>query len=167
MVPNMIRCSSAPAKDPMDSPVDKVKASLLAEYERVGRVDIAAWVGRYPEYRDEIIDFWMWAKGTPREADMKVGPFPALDTDVTESTFRDACLAVNLGRQWLEAPHDPGAAAVRAIFDELSKDYPKSDDEMISWYRDTGVRLVEYARKTGIFDVPADYKLEVVQTPIG
>ena len=57
----------------------------------------------------------MWAKGTPREADMKVGPFPALDTDVTESTFRDACLAVNLGRQWLEAPHDPGAAAVREM----------------------------------------------------
>src|SRR4029078_12549243 len=58
-----------------------------------------------------------------------------------------------------------GPAAVRAVFDELSKDYPKSDDEMISWYRDTPFRLVEYARKTGIFDVPADYKLEVVQTP--
>ena len=26
-------------------------------------------------------------------------------------------------------------------------------------------RLVDYARKTGVFDVPADYKLEVVQTP--
>jgi hypothetical protein len=54
---------------------------------------------------------------------------------------------------------------VRAVFDELSKDYPKSDAEMISWYRDTAFRLVDYARKTGIFDVPADYKLEVVETP--
>ena len=58
-----------------------------------------------------------------------------------------------------------GPAAVRAVFDELSKDYPKSDAEMVSWYRDTAFRLVDYARKTGIFDVPADYKLEVVETP--
>jgi len=36
---------------------------------------------------------------------------------------------------------------------------------MISWYRDAALRLVEFARKTGLFDVPADYKLEVVETP--
>ena len=35
----------------------------------------------------------------------------------------------------------------------------------MSWYRDAAFRLVEYARKTGLFDVPADYKLEVVETP--
>src|SRR5262245_38468195 len=74
-------------------------------------------------------------------------------------------LARKIGTQhnW-KLPAD-GPAAVRAVFDELSKDYPKSDEEMISWYRDSAFRLVEYARKTGIFDVPADYKLEVVQTP--
>lgn len=60
---------------------------------------------------------------------------------------------------------DDGPAAVRAVFDDLSKDYPKSDTEMIGWYKDAAFRLVEYARKTGIFDVPADYKLEVVETP--
>jgi uncharacterized protein (DUF885 family) len=60
---------------------------------------------------------------------------------------------------------EAGEMAVRAVFDELSKDYPKSDDEMVSWYRDTAFRLVDYARKTGIFDVPADYKLDVVETP--
>ena len=74
-------------------------------------------------------------------------------------------LAKKIGAQhkW-KLPSD-GPSAVRAVFDELSKDYPKSDEEMISWYRDTGVRLVDYARKSGIFDVPADYKLDVVQTP--
>jgi uncharacterized protein (DUF885 family) len=56
-------------------------------------------------------------------------------------------------------------AAVRAVFDELSKDYPKSEAEMVSWYRDAAFRLVDYARKTGIFDVPADYKLDVTETP--
>jgi uncharacterized protein (DUF885 family) len=66
-------------------------------------------------------------------------------------------------RRKIEAPSGP--ATVRAVFDELSKDFPKSDTEMISWYRDAAFRLVDYARKTAIFDVPADYKLEVVETP--
>jgi uncharacterized protein (DUF885 family) len=58
-----------------------------------------------------------------------------------------------------------GTAAVRAVFDQLSKDYPKSDTEMVAWYRDAAFRLVDFARKTGLFDVPADYKLDVVETP--
>jgi uncharacterized protein (DUF885 family) len=55
--------------------------------------------------------------------------------------------------------------AVRAVMDELGKDYPKTDAEEVNWYKDAAVRLVDYARKTGIFDVPADYKLDVVETP--
>jgi uncharacterized protein (DUF885 family) len=47
----------------------------------------------------------------------------------------------------------------------LSKDYPKSDTEMIAWYRDAAFRLVAFARQTGLFDVPADYKLDVTETP--
>lgn len=58
-----------------------------------------------------------------------------------------------------------GPAAVRAVFDELSKDYPKSDAEMIQWYKDASTRLVDYARRTGLFDVPADYQVEVIETP--
>jgi uncharacterized protein (DUF885 family) len=81
----------------------------------------------------------------------------------TQTQMIDLARTIGAQRNW-KLPVD-GPAAVRAVFDELSKEYPKSDDEMISWYRDTGVRLVDYARKTGFFDVPADYKLEVVQTP--
>jgi uncharacterized protein (DUF885 family) len=55
--------------------------------------------------------------------------------------------------------------AVRAVMDELGKDYPKTDAEEVNWYKDAAVRLVDYARKTGIFDVPGDYKLDVVETP--
>ncbi|HEV2704852.1 MAG TPA: DUF885 domain-containing protein [Pyrinomonadaceae bacterium] len=58
-----------------------------------------------------------------------------------------------------------GEQAVRLVFDELSKDYPKSDAEMVAWYREASFRLVDYGRRTGLFDVPADYKLEVVETP--
>ena len=58
-----------------------------------------------------------------------------------------------------------GGAGVRAVFDELSKDAPKNDEEMVSWYRDTGARIVQYARDTDLFDVPQDYKLDVTVTP--
>ena len=85
---------------------------------------------------------------------------------IVEATQKEMIdLASEIGRShgWMLPAEGP--AAVRAVFDELSKDYPKSDAEMISWYRDAAFRLVDYARKTGIFDVPADYKLEVVETP--
>ncbi len=55
--------------------------------------------------------------------------------------------------------------AVRAVLDKLGDDYPANDAAMIDWYRAAGFRLVDYARKSGLFDVPADYKLDVVETP--
>lgn len=74
-------------------------------------------------------------------------------------------LAREIGkRRNLTLPAD-GNEAVRAVFDELGKDYPKSDAEMVSWYEEAARRLVDYGRKSGVFDVPADYKLEVVETP--
>jgi uncharacterized protein (DUF885 family) len=85
---------------------------------------------------------------------------------IVEATQKQTIeLARQIGRSrgWT-VPAD-GPSAVRAVFDELSKDYPKSDEEMIAWYRDAAFRLVEFARKTGLFDVPADYKLDVAETP--
>jgi uncharacterized protein (DUF885 family) len=74
-------------------------------------------------------------------------------------------LAREIGkRKTMELPED-GQAAVLKVFEELGKDYPKSDAEMVKWYEEAAFRLVEYGRKSGVFDVPADYKLEVVETP--
>jgi uncharacterized protein (DUF885 family) len=74
-------------------------------------------------------------------------------------------LAREIGKKkTMELPED-GNAAVLKVFDELGKDYPKSDAEMVRWYEEAAFRLVEYGRKSGVFDVPADYKLEVVETP--
>lgn len=67
------------------------------------------------------------------------------------------------GKRKIEAANPE--ATVRAVLEELGKDYPKTDAEEVSWYKDEGVKLVEYARKTGLFDVPPDYKLDVVETP--
>jgi uncharacterized protein (DUF885 family) len=85
---------------------------------------------------------------------------------IVEATQKEMVdLAREIGKSHGWSLPAEGPAAVRAVFDELSKDYPKSDAEMISWYRDAAFRLVDYARKTGIFDVPADYKLDVTETP--
>lgn len=83
--------------------------------------------------------------------------------EATQKQMVDLAREIGANHGWTLPAEGP--AAVRAVFDELSKDYPKSDAEMVSWYRDAAFRLVDYARKTGIFDVPADYKLEVVETP--
>ncbi|HEX7614335.1 MAG TPA: DUF885 domain-containing protein, partial [Thermoanaerobaculia bacterium] len=52
-----------------------------------------------------------------------------------------------------------------AVLSVLGNDIPKTDEEMLSWYRDACRRLVDYGRKTGMFDLPADYQLDVVFTP--
>lgn len=59
-----------------------------------------------------------------------------------------------------------GPDAVRAVFDKLSADHPRTDAEMVAWYRAAALRLVDYGRKTRLFDVPADYRLDVVETPL-
>jgi uncharacterized protein (DUF885 family) len=63
-------------------------------------------------------------------------------------------------------PHtSDGARTVRQVFEQLSQNAPKTDAEMVEGYRKTGQRLVAYARETGLFDVPADYRLDVTVTP--
>lgn len=83
--------------------------------------------------------------------------------DKTRAQMVALARAIGTTHGWTLA--EDGPAAVRQVFNELSKDYPKSDAEMIAWYREAAFRLVDYARKTHIFDVPADYKLDVVETP--
>ena len=51
------------------------------------------------------------------------------------------------------------------LYDEAWPIVQATQKEMIDWYRDAAFRLVEYGRKTQLFDVPADYKLDVTETP--
>src|SRR5262249_41114780 len=100
-----------------------------------------------------------WAlKNNLRTATTAAQLFEAAPTVIQETQRQMVDIARQIGtaHNWTLPPD--GNAAVRAVFDNLSKDYPKSDTEMIAWYRDAAFRVVEYARKTGIFDVPADYK---------
>lgn len=58
-----------------------------------------------------------------------------------------------------------GADTVRQVFAQLSQNAPHTDAEMVEGYRKTGQRLVAYGRDSGLFEVPADYRLDVTVTP--
>jgi uncharacterized protein (DUF885 family) len=57
------------------------------------------------------------------------------------------------------------AASTRAVMSKLGEDHPKSDEEMVRWYHEAALRLVQFARDHDMFDIPADYQLEVTVTP--
>jgi uncharacterized protein (DUF885 family) len=54
---------------------------------------------------------------------------------------------------------------VRAVFDYLSKDSPRNDEELFRWYREVTARAIAYGRERALFDVPQEYKLDIVPTP--
>jgi uncharacterized protein (DUF885 family) len=56
-------------------------------------------------------------------------------------------------------------ALVHMVFDHLQQIAPSTDAAMIESYRKVGQRLVDYARTTHLFDVPAQYRLDVALTP--
>jgi uncharacterized protein (DUF885 family) len=60
---------------------------------------------------------------------------------------------------------DEKNASVRAVMEFLGKDSPRNDDELLQWYVDAGRRAVAYGRERQLFDIPADYRLDVYPTP--
>jgi uncharacterized protein (DUF885 family) len=79
--------------------------------------------------------------------------------EVAEQVARDARLGLRFDTDAARM------ASVRRVMEHLSKDSPKSDEELFRWYRETGVRAVAYGREHQLFDVPADYRLDVIETP--
>lgn len=56
-------------------------------------------------------------------------------------------------------------SSVRAVMDALAREAPRDDDELFRWYREAGERAVAYGREQALFDIPADYRLDVEPTP--
>jgi uncharacterized protein (DUF885 family) len=56
-------------------------------------------------------------------------------------------------------------ASTRGLINAIASEHPKSDAEMIAHFQQVAFKMVEYARKHQLFDVPADYKLDVQLTP--
>ena len=90
----------------MSSDIEHIKLQMVEQYELGGQMDVAEWARRHPEHRDEILDFWTWLRGTPRLAEIEAAPPPQIGDNVGEDAFRQATMAVALGRQWLEEPVD-------------------------------------------------------------
>ncbi|HEU5181737.1 MAG TPA: DUF885 domain-containing protein [Candidatus Polarisedimenticolia bacterium] len=83
--------------------------------------------------------------------------------DLMVATARAVAEKLGLKLEWGDAAK--AHASVRHVMDALSEDYPKSDAEMFTAYRAKAMELVAYGRSKGMFDLPADYKLEIVETP--
>lgn len=96
----------------------------------------------------------LWAYGAEQVALYESKVF-----EVAERVAKEA----RLGLTW-NTPEER-RESVRKVMDHLSKDSPKSDDELFTWYRDAGRRAVQYGRDRDLFDIPADYRLDVVPTP--
>lgn len=106
-------------REGMAEAIDLIKLELLSQYERSGRIDIGEWVKRHPAHREELIDFWMWLKGT-RESEVDAPePLDPSEVEAYEESLRDTCLAVTFGREWLSPAADSEAAQLDALADEL------------------------------------------------
>jgi uncharacterized protein (DUF885 family) len=79
--------------------------------------------------------------------------------DVAERIARGRGISLPFG-----SPEDR-AWSIRRVMADIGGDYPANDDELLRWYREAGQRAVAYGRDRGLFDVPADYQLQVVETP--
>ncbi|HET6232678.1 MAG TPA: DUF885 domain-containing protein [Longimicrobiaceae bacterium] len=79
--------------------------------------------------------------------------------EVAQAVAREASLGLPFGTT------DEKNAGVRAVMDHLAKDSPKDDEQLLQWYVDAGKRAVAYGRERQLFDIPADYRLDVYPTP--
>jgi len=81
--------------------IDRVKFDLLSAYKRTGAIDIASWVERFPQFREELLDFWVWIDHSePERSEQPRLPIQRLRS-VAENSLQRACLAVALGPEWL------------------------------------------------------------------
>ena len=166
------------------------KDALLAELKKAGDEAAAAYEHLRKFVADTFFDNPQGTDATALKADYRADRFALgrteydwalhnnLQLDTTGSDLfmqaapiivdsRDQMIAlareVAKSHKW-NTPAD-GTGVVRAVFEQLSRDAPRNDDEMVEGYRKTGERLVAYARSTGIFDVPSEYQLDVTVTP--
>ena len=102
----------------------------------------------------------------PRSAEMlyahgaqEVQKYTRRIIEIARTVAADASLALSFDT--------PAAAnaSVRAVMEHLSTESPKSDEELFAWYREAGARAVDYGRERELFDIPANYELELVPTP--
>jgi uncharacterized protein (DUF885 family) len=127
-------------------------------------------LGLKPEYRADRFAFgeseYQWALHNNLRVSAPVAELYSASWPVVEATRAEMlALARQIAAAHKWAAGATGTEVVGAVFAQLSQNAPRSDAEMLEGYRRTGQRLVAYGRSTGLFAVPADYRLEVTLTP--
>jgi hypothetical protein len=100
----------------MSKDLETIKFELLTACEN-GAIDISEWVQRFPEHRNELLDFWLWAR--PRAQRDRAGPDDISSLSIAairEESLHRACLAVSLGSEWLRP------LAVEVEIDKIARD---------------------------------------------
>ena len=127
-------------------PNDLVDRYAAGEEEYAWRLENCLQVSRTPA---ELFDYGA----------AQVATYESRMFEVAEEVSREAQLAL---------PFSTDAerrSSVRAVMTFLSNDSPANDDELFRWYREAGERAVAYGREHQMFDIPADYRLDVMATP--
>lgn len=79
----------------------QARRELLLEYERGSDIEISQWLSRYPAIRDELLDYWIWLRRTPRLESLTASAPDAHDRVAKEELER-AVEAISLGTGWLD-----------------------------------------------------------------
>jgi hypothetical protein len=58
----------------------RARRAILAAYERGASIDISLWVRRFPHLRNELLDYWLLLRGSPRSVREYTATWP--DDDV-------------------------------------------------------------------------------------
>lgn len=105
-------------------------------------------------FRDERTAADLWEYGA-----REVEDYTRRIAEVAERIARERGISLPFGSD------QDRAWSIRRVMEDLAAESPSNDDELLRWYRDTGVRAVAYGREREMFDIPANYQLQVFPTP--
>lgn len=157
---------------------NSVGASVTTAAESAARAydDFATWLERSFPVNETVDRFavgetaYQWrVRNVLRDERSTADLYEYGARQVEDYTQRIAEVAERLSRErGISLPFTNNADrawSIRRVMEDLSAEPAASDDELLRWYRETGARAVAYGRDRGMFDVPADYKLDIVPTP--
>jgi uncharacterized protein (DUF885 family) len=127
-------------------PNDQIDRFAAGEEEYVWRLKNCLQVNRSPA---ELFDYGA----------QQVAMYESKMFEVAAEVSRQSQLALPFGTD------ADRRSSVRAVMAFLSNDSPANDDELFRWYREAGARAVAYGREQQMFEIPADYRLDVMPTP--
>ena len=155
-----------------------VLAGITGAGENAARayMDFASWLERTFPADDRTDRFaigeaaYQWRLRTVfREERVPADLFELGHRQVEEYTRRMAEVAERIARErGISLPfgnEQDRAWSIRRVMEDLSAESPANDDELLRWYREAGERAVAYGREHRMFQIPAEYRLDVLPTP--